>query len=174
MHKQYVTNCNTMKYNAKEPYYVETFYNVMEIKDADTLVVKHAFSKEEKEIRLYGIDVPEIRMNRKLKIDEEKTHLPASLLIELGWEVRDYLTSILSVGDRITILTETKNAYDLYHRQLGYVILETGECLNELLLQNGYAKASRDYYCSKLAEYQLINRNAQMNKVGLYARISHF
>lgn len=69
MYRQYVTNCNTMKYSAKEPYYVETFYNVMEIKDADTLVVKHAFSKEEKEIRLYGIDAPEIRFNRKLKVD---------------------------------------------------------------------------------------------------------
>ena len=73
-----------MKYSAKEPCYLETFYNVLEIKDADTKVVKHAFSKEEKEIRLYGIDAPEIRKNRKLKIDEEKTHLPASLLIDLG------------------------------------------------------------------------------------------
>jgi len=49
-----------MKYSAKEPCYLEAFYNVLEIKDADTLVVKHAFSKEEKEIRLYGIDAPEI------------------------------------------------------------------------------------------------------------------
>ena len=40
-----------MKYSAKEPYYVEIFYNVLEIKEADTLVVKHAFSKEEKDIR---------------------------------------------------------------------------------------------------------------------------
>ncbi|WP_414647149.1 hypothetical protein [Empedobacter sp. UBA7494] len=53
-------------------------------------------------------------------------------------------------------------------------MLESGECLNELLLQNGYAKASRGYYCSKLAEYQLMNRTAQLNKIGLYARISHF
>ena len=113
-----------MKYSAKEPYYVEIFYNVLEIKDVYT-----------------GIDAPEIRMNKKLKIDEEKKHLPASLLIELGWEARNYLTNVLGVGDRITILTEIKNAYDFYHRQLGYVILESGECLNESLLQNGYAKA---------------------------------
>ena len=163
-----------MKYSAKEPCYLEAFYNVLEIKDADTLVVKHAFSKEEKEIRLYGIDAPEIWINRKLKEDEEKSHLPASLLIDLGWDARNYLTNVLGVGDRITILTEVKNAYDFYHRQLGYVILESGECLNELLLQNGYAKASRDYYCSKLAEYQLMNRTAQLNKVVIYARISHF
>lgn len=174
MYRQYVTNCNTMKYSAKEPCYLETFYNVLEIKDADTLIVKHVFSKEEKEIRLYGIDAPEIRINRKLKEDEEKSHLPASLLIELGWEARNYLTNVLRIRDRITILTETKNAYDFYHRQLGYVILESGECLNELLLQNGYAKASRDYYCSKLAEYQLMNRTAQLNKIVIYARISHF
>ncbi|HBX62503.1 hypothetical protein [Empedobacter sp.] len=97
-----------MKYSAKEPYYVETFYNVIEIKDADTVLVKHIFSKEVIEIRLYGIDAPEIRMNKKLKIDEEKKHLPASLLIELGRDARNYLTNVLSVGDRITILTEIK------------------------------------------------------------------
>jgi len=163
-----------MKYSAKEPYYVETFYKVVNIKDADSLIVKNEFTKEEKEIRLYGIDAPEIRMNRKLKIDEEKSHLPASLLMELGWEARNYLTNVLSVDDRITIITETKNAYDVYNRQLAYVILPNGECLNELLLQNGYAKASREYYCSKLPEYQLMNRQAQINRRGLYAKIPHF
>ena len=163
-----------MKYSAKEPYYVETFYKVVNIKDADSLIVKNEFTKEEKEIRLYGIDAPEIRMNRKLKIDEEKSHLPASLLMELGWEARNYLTNVLSVDDRITIITETKNAFDIYNRQLAYVILKSGECLNELLLQNGYAKASREYYCSKLPEFQLMNRQAQINRRGLYAKIPHF
>ncbi|WP_322969541.1 thermonuclease family protein [Faecalibacter sp. LW9] len=163
-----------MKYSAKEPYYVETFYKVVNIKDADSLIVKNELTKEEKEIRLYGIDAPEIRINRKLKIDEEKSHLPASLLMELGWEARNYLTTVLSVDDRITIITETKNAYDVYNRQLAYVILKSGECLNELLLQNGYAKASREYYCSKLPEYQLMNRQAQINRRGLYAKIPHF
>ena len=163
-----------MKYSAKEPYYVETFYKVVNIKDADSLIVKNEFTKEEKEIRLYGIDAPEIRINRKLKIDEEKSHLPASLLMELGWEARNYLTNVLSVDDRITIITETKNAFDIYNRQLAYVILKSGECLNELLLQNGYAKASREYYCSKLPEFQLMNRQAQINRRGLYAKIPHF
>ena len=65
-----------MKYSAKEPYYVETFYKVVNIKDADSLIVKNEFTKEEKEIRLYGIDAPEIRMNRKLKIDEENIYVP--------------------------------------------------------------------------------------------------
>ncbi|HEY4540685.1 MAG TPA: thermonuclease family protein [Faecalibacter sp.] len=163
-----------MKYSAKEPYYVETFYKVVNIKDADSLIVKNEFTKEEKEIRLYGIDAPEIRINRKLKIDEEKSHIPASLLMELGWEARNYLTTVLSVDDRITIITETKNAFDIYNRQLAYVILKSGKCLNELLLQNGYAKASREYYCSKLPEYQLMNRQAQINRRGLYAKIPHF
>lgn len=163
-----------MKYSAKEPYYVETFYKVVNIKDADSLIVKSEFTKEEKEIRLYGIDAPEIKINRKIRIDEQKSHLPASLLMELGWEARNYLTNVLSVDDRITIITETKNAYDVYNRQLAYVILKSGECLNELLLQNGYAKASREYYCSKLPEYQLMNRQAQINRRGLYAKIPHF
>ncbi|MBQ0147456.1 MAG: thermonuclease family protein [Flavobacteriaceae bacterium] len=163
-----------MKYSAKEPYYVETFYKVVYIKDADSIIVKNEFTKEEKEIRLYGIDAPEIKINRKIRIDEQKSHLPASLLMELGWEARNYLSNVLSVNDRITIITEIKNAFDVYNRQLAYVILKNGECLNELMLQNGYAKASREYYCSKLPEFQFMNRQAQINRRGLYGKIPHF
>ena len=82
MYRQYVTNCNTMKYSAKEPCYLETFYNVLEIKDADTKVVKHAFSKEEKEKpgRLYVGIMPSGHTNTTALVHSA----PASLLIELG------------------------------------------------------------------------------------------
>jgi micrococcal nuclease len=58
----------------------------------------------------------------------------------------------------VTIITEEANFYDYWKRQLYYVILPSGECLNDLLLQNGYAKATQEYYCSRLKEMQIFNR----------------
>jgi micrococcal nuclease len=52
--------------------------------------------------------------------------------------------------------------------------LPSGLCLNELLLQNGYAKATQQYYCGKLAEYQAMNRQAQLNNIGIYSQIKVF
>jgi len=54
-------------------------------------------------------------------------------------------------------------------RQLAYIILSNGECLNEILVREGYAKASHHYWCTELEKYQLLNADAKTNKMGLYA-----
>lgn len=163
-----------MQYNAKAPYRVETHYKIDEVIDADSIFIKHEFTRLRKEIRLYGLDAPEVHFNRKMKQDEEKSRISATLLLQYGLTSREFVAQVAPIGTRVTILTEVKNQIDYWKRQLGYVILPTGECLNELLLSSGYAKASRDYYCSKLADYQLLNRQAQMQKVGLYAFVDTF
>ena len=77
-------------------------------------------------------------------------------------------------GTNITILTEENNYYDYWNRQLAYVILPNGICLNEIILENVYAKATPEYYCTMLPEYQILNRNAQLSKKGIYSEISRF
>jgi micrococcal nuclease len=52
--------------------------------------------------------------------------------------------------------------------------LSGGECLNDLLLINGYAKATNEYYCGRLAEFQKMNRKAQLKKRGIYKRVKRF
>ena len=39
---------------------------------------------------------------------------------------------------------------------------------NELIIRNGWAKASHSYYCSLLPEYQTLNFQAKQNKSGIY------
>ena len=73
-----------MKYNAKAPYTVETHWQIEEVLDGDSMIISHRFSKIQKEIRLYGLDAPEIKINRKMKEDEEKSHLPAQILLQFG------------------------------------------------------------------------------------------
>ena len=152
----------------------ETYWIVERVLDGDTLIVKEEFCKESKEIRLYGLDAPEVHMSRKMREDEAKSHLPASLLLELGLKSLNYVLQVCPPGTRITLLTEAKHQLDFWLRQLAYVILPTGECLNELLIENGWAKASHSYYCSMLTEYQQLNFEAKQQTKGIYLFTENF
>ncbi|NEW80586.1 MAG: hypothetical protein GZ086_14450 [Gelidibacter sp.] len=145
-----------MQYTAKAPYIVETHWQIEEVLDGDSIIISHRFSKMQKEIRLYGLDAPEVKLNRKMKEDEEKSSLPAQLLLQFGLQSLHFVLSVAPPKTVVTIITEQENYYDYWNRQLGYVILPSGECLNELLLQSGYAKATPQYYCGQLAAYQMI------------------
>jgi micrococcal nuclease len=163
-----------MQYKAKAPYIVETHWQIEEVLDGDSIIICHRFTKMRKEIRLYGLDAPEVKINRKMKEDEEKSSLPAELLLQFGLQSLNFVLSVAPPKTAVTIITEQDNQYDYWNRQLGYVLLPNGECLNDLLLINGYAKATHQYYCGQLAEYQAINRQAQLNKIGIYALVKRF
>lgn len=152
----------------------ETFWIVERILDGDTIIVKEEFGQERKEIRLYGLDAPEIHLSRKMREDEAKSHLPAAFLLELGLMSLDFVLQVCPPGTRVTLLTEKKNELDFWLRQLAYVVLPTGECLNELLIENGWAKATSAYYCSLLPTYQNINTLARTQRKGIYNFIEQF
>lgn len=163
-----------MQYNAKAPCIVESHWQIEEVLDGDSIIISHRFTQMKKEIRLYGLDAPEVKINRKMKVDEEKSSLPAELLLQFGLQSLQFVLSVAPPKTTVTIITEQENQYDYWNRQLGYVILPSGLCLNELLLQNGYAKATHEYYCGKLAEYQTMNRQAQLNGIGIYSQVKTF
>jgi len=163
-----------MQYNAKAPYIVETHWQIEEVLDGDSIIICHRFTQMKKEIRLYGLDAPEVKINRKMKEDEEKSSLPAQLLLQFGLQSLHFVLAVAPPKTIVTIITEWVNPYDFWNRQLAYVILPGGECLNELLLINGFAKVSDKYFCSKLADYQLLNREAQLNELGIYSQVKRF
>ena len=163
-----------MQYTAKAPFIVETHWQIDEVLDGDSIIICNRFTQLKKEIRLYGLDAPEVKLNRKMKEDEEKSSLPAELLLKFGLLSLEFVLSVAPPKTVVTIITEQGNQFDYWNRQLGYVILPGGECLNELLLRNGLAKATHQYYCGKLAEYQTINRQAQLDGVGIYSTVKRF
>ena len=164
-----------MQYKAKAPpFIVETNWQIEEVLDGDSIIICNRFTQMKKEIRLYGLDAPEVKINRKMKEDEEKSSLPAQLLMQFGLQSLNFILSVAPPKMLVTIITEQENYYDYWNRQLGYVILPSGLCLNELLLQNGYAKATQQYYCGKLAEYQTMNRQAQLDNIGIYSQVKVF
>jgi len=163
-----------MQYEAKAPFIVETHWQIEEVLDGDSIIICNRFTQLKKEIRLYGLDAPEVKINRKMMDDEEKSSLPAELLLQLGLQSLQFVLSVAPPKTSVTIITELENYYDYWNRQLGYVILPGGECLNDLLLINGYAKAANNYFCSKLAHYQILNRDAQLNEIGIYSQVKRF
>lgn len=163
-----------MKYNAKAPTYHENNLIVSKVLDGDSLIVKNIFNKQEKEIRLYGIDAPENKKNKKLIRDEKVTHLAGEFLIMLGMLSTKYVLTIIPPGTKISITTELNNYYDFYNRQLAYVFLSDGTCLNEILVRDGYAKTMEEYYCTMLPQLQILGFDAQKNRKGLYAFSDNF
>lgn len=157
-----------MKYNEISDFIEETHIKIEEVLDGDTIKVKQEFGQLSKEIRLYGIDAPEVKINRKMIEDEAKSHIPSSMLLQYGLMSLDFVLQIAQPGTRITLLTERKYQLDFWKRQLAYVILPNGLCLNEELIRNGYAKASNKYYCSLLPKYQALNFFAKQQKQGIY------
>lgn len=156
------------KYFQIKNIHVQPFWIVEEVLDGDSLKVKQEFTQQRREIRLYGLDAPEVHLSRKMREDEAKSRVPASLLLQYGLMSLDFVLQVAPPGTRVTLLTEKNNQLDFWMRELAYVILPSGECLNELLLKNGFAKASHSYYCSLLPEYQHLNFQAKQNKAGIY------
>ena len=158
-----------MQFDAIAPYLIETHFKIVQVLDGDSLMVQSIISKKEKEIRLYGLDAPENKRNRKLIEDEKKTRVAGEFLMLLGRKSTDFVLSVAPPGTNITLITEEKYFFDFYKRQLAYIILPDGSCLNEMLITEGYAKAMGEYYCSDLAKYQQLNFYAKQSGKGLYA-----
>ena len=163
-----------MQYNAIAPHLMETHLKVSKVLDGDSLIVVSMFGKVEKEIRLQGLDCPENKLNRKLREVEKKSHLAGELLLKMGRIATDFVLQYAPPGTSVTIITEDANPIDFYGRQLAYVILPSGECLNEILVREGYAKAEGEYMCSKSAEYQVLNFTAMQSKSGLYSMVNQW
>ena len=162
------------KYFQIKNIHVQPFWIVEEVMDGDSLKVKQEFTQERREIRLYGLDALEVHFSRKMREDEAKTGIPASLLLQYGLMSLNYVLQVCPPGTRITLLTELDNRTDFWLRDLAYVILPSGECLNELILLNGWEKASQNYYCTQLPYFQKICRLAQINKLGIYQFVDVF
>ena len=64
---------------------------VVKVVDGDGLIVRNNLTKVEEEIRLYGIDAPELTRCRKLKQDESETQIAGALLMKMAYESYDFI-----------------------------------------------------------------------------------
>ena len=159
---------NTKNYNEIKGTIIKTHQIAVEILDADTIVFEDLFTKAQTEVRLYGLDAPENKLNRKIKMDEQISRLPAQLLVEMGQKATDFVLEKLPPGTQCTLISERKNIVDIYGRSLAYIIMPSGACLNEVIVEEGFAKVTENYPCEKLSLYYYKSFKAKQMKKGLY------
>ena len=158
-----------MQLNAKANIIKKNHLKIIKVVDGDGLIVENIFNNQEFEIRFLGIDAPELKSCRKLAQDERETHLAAQFLISLGRKSFNYLLEIAPPNTNVSILIEKENEIDIYGRTLAYVFLEDGSCLNEIMIQEGFAKPYSRYFCNELPKYQMLYLNAKNEQKGLFA-----
>ena len=59
-----------MQLNAKETTITKSLLKIVKFVDGDGIILEDIVSKKELEVRLYGIDAPEINYCKKIKKDE--------------------------------------------------------------------------------------------------------
>lgn len=153
---------------------IDGIYSVLRVVDGDGFIARHFISNEIFEFRLYGLDAPEIKFCNKLKQDEKELHIAGSLLLELGHISASYLRALLPSGTQVSIKQEPQNLEDKYKRKLCYAFLKDGKCINEKIIEEGYAKAYPKCFCEELPKYQLLNTLAKQNSKGLFSLVSSF
>lgn len=82
--------------SAKEIQYKYEYGIATRIVDGDGIYVTNLITGKEIEIRLLGIDAPEISDCKKLRQDEKETHVPGEFLMVLGRASKKYLTDIIA------------------------------------------------------------------------------
>ncbi|MBK8601331.1 MAG: thermonuclease family protein [Flavobacterium sp.] len=150
-----------MQLNAKETTITKSLLKIVKFVDGDGIILEDFVSKKEFEVRLYGIDAPEINYCNKIKKDEIELQVPAALLIKLGYLSFNFLKDQVNLGDVCTLVQEQNNLVDKYGRHLGYLILNDGRVLNEIMIKEGYAKPYNDVFCEMLPLYQEWNLQAK-------------
>ena len=163
-----------MQLNAKETTITKSLLKIVKFVDGDGIILEDIISKIKFEVRLYGIDAPEINYCSKIKQDEIKLQVPAALLIKLGYLSFNFLKDQVNLGDVCTLVQEQNNLVDKYGRLLGYLILKDGRVLNEIMIKEGYAKPYNDVFCEMLPMYQEWNLQAKITSKGLYSLVNKF
>lgn len=63
-----------MQISANKQTVVRPHFEIVKILDGDGMIVKNIFTNQEEEIRLLGIDAPEIKNSTKSNKDERELH----------------------------------------------------------------------------------------------------
>ena len=163
-----------MQLNAKETTITKSLLKIVKFVDGDGIILEDIISKKEFEVRLYGIDAPEMNYCKKIKKDEIELQVPAALLIKLGYLSFNFLKDQVNLSDVCTLVQEQNNLVDKYGRHLGYLILNDGRVLNEIMVKEGYAKPYNEVFCEKLPMYQQLNLQAKISRKGLYFQVDKF
>lgn len=131
-------------------------YEVLRVVDGDTFEITYENAKTK--VRMIGIDTPEtVKAGTSVKF--------------YGKEASDFTKKELE-GKKVKLEFD-KSPKDVYNRLLAYVYLPNGEMINIILLNRGYAKASKVYPNIKYSKmFTEIETKAQEQQLGMWNEIA--
>ncbi len=141
---------------------------VVEVVDGDTYKVRFRSGVVEN-VRLLGVDTPEVHVEND---PDEFEGIPTTddgraWLRDWGHKSSEFARTKVD-GETVTIRTDPQaDRRGSYGRLLVYVYVSDGKSVNELLVEQGYARLY-DTQFSQRAEFARDERYAQRNDVGLW------
>ena len=121
---------------------------VKSVIDGDTIAVT-TFGR----VRLLGIDAPE-------------TSHGLATAAPFGNEARDQLSRLIL--NRWVRLESEGPTRDIYNRHLAYVVTEDGQCINTVIVREGFARVSAREPLSRLGELKRAETEAQRSRRGIW------
>lgn len=138
--------------------YHEQAFTVVHVTDGDTLRVDHPDGdKPTTIIRFWGIDTPELRHRAGDPPDQPGGQEAKARVVEL------------TMDQKVTLILQTHDYRDKYNRLLAYIILPDGRNLNQLLVEEGLAKADRRFRHDFYNEFMKAEQEAKRRKRGMWA-----
>ena len=135
-------------------------YTVVAVIDGDTIDVADSLDPQENiRVRLWGMDTPELA-----KQLPDKTVVAPQPLAQ---EAKQF-TERLCLEKTVTLSVQAHRLRGRFGRLLAYVHLPDGTVLNERLLAAGLARADDRFEHDHFKRYDLLQQQAQFDRVGLW------
>jgi len=135
-------------------------FQVVDVVDGDTVDVGARDGRfPSTRVRLWGVDTPEVAGSR----DGE---------MHFGREASAFTREALR-GKSVRLQLSPDRTRDVYGRLLAYVVIEPGgACLNELLVETGYAYADGRFRHHYTSRYEGLERWAKKHRLGLWEGVT--
>ncbi|MFG0248977.1 MAG: thermonuclease family protein [Phycisphaeraceae bacterium JB051] len=137
--------------------YEDHWFKVTRVVDGDTLDIQLDDGKTVR-LRLWGIDTPEIANQSKGTADQPMARQA------MAW------TTEHCQNKQVKLKLQPQRIWGTYGRLLCYVYMDNGQMLNEQLLLNGLARTDQRFVHEHHARFDILQEQAQFNRVGLWAK----
>ncbi len=143
--------------------------SVIRVVDGDNFHCRLPDGKDE-QVRLTGVDTPEIDSNPKAIRDSERSGRYIETKISPGSEAANFTKSYLKSGVTVRLELDVQPR-DKYGSMLAYVYLPNGKMFNALIIQEGYAQVKILFPNVKYQDLFLkLQREAKEQGKGLWGK----
>lgn len=147
----------------------QSIVDVVHVVDGDTIKIRH--NNKTENVRMIGVDAPEVYENSRLYRESKKYGLDVKTSLKLGRRARDFLIEQLKFSKKVKLEFDVEKR-DQYGRMLAYIYTPDNIELNALLVEKGLIRSYPVYpNTSHRNHLEELQDKAQDNKLGIWKYI---